>query len=98
MSLSCVTRLLNKIKALIGGNKSNEIDLPTTKSSEKTCDWCGEENPDEHKDLKLVISELTHNWGLERNVMVKRISELRKQNEYLTTELTKADRKLYEQQ
>ena len=43
------------------------------------CTWCDHEIEDEHKELKLCISELTHNWGLERNVFVKRIAALKKE-------------------
>jgi len=33
------------------------------------------------KELKLLISELTHNWGLERNMLVKQIAVLSSQRD-----------------
>jgi hypothetical protein len=67
------------------------------------CIWCGQQNPKEHEELKLCISELTHNWGLERNVFVKRIRQLvalnqqcRSSLQYNIDALSKADAKLIE--
>ena len=56
-------------------------------SNKKTCNWCGETTDDEHRDLKLVISEMTHNWGLERKVFVRRIATLTALNEQCKSSL-----------